>query len=89
MVTLRELLIDLPEDDAEETIYAARPWTADSEAVTLPDESDPAGLAYLLEVELAVEAIDVWQEWHGRSATPDDRCRAVIHYATHDAYLEE
>ena len=90
VITLRELLIDLPGDDVEgKTIYAARPWTADSRAVILPDESAPAGLDYLLEVDLAGEAIDVWQEWHGRPATPDDRCRAVIHCATHDAYLEE
>ena len=90
MATLEEVLDDLTVGEAEETIYAAQPWTATSEALIALDESSdvPAGLAYMLEVDLAIEAIEVWEQWRGRVASVSDRCRAVIHYATHDAYLE-
>jgi hypothetical protein len=47
----------------------------------------PAGLDYLLEVELAREVLHVWANWgHGRQPTPEEAARAVIHYAQHDAY---
>lgn len=91
MATLRDLLDGLALGEREESIYAVQPWVADSEALIAPDEAYevPATLAYMLEVDLAIEAIEVWERWHGRDASADDRCRAVIHYAAHDAYLED
>lgn len=46
------------------------------------------GMAYLLEVDLAKEAIRVWSQWrNGATPTSEDRVAAVVHYAIHDAYL--
>jgi hypothetical protein len=52
------------------------------------DRPETAGFKYLLEVYLAKEAIEVWREWRdNRVQSIEDRCAAVIHYATTDAYL--
>lgn len=91
LVILLDVVAELTAGGGEESIYAARPWTAVSLAMIAEDESQdvPVGLAYMLEVDLAIEAIDVWERWHGRPATAKDRCRAVVHYATYDSFLEE
>jgi hypothetical protein len=45
-------------------------------------------MAYLLEVDLAKEAIRVWSEWrNGAAPTSEEQVAAVVHYAAHDAYL--
>ena len=48
------------------------------------------GLSYVLEVELAKEAIRVWRE-HRAGAEPSSaqRYAAVIYYAVNDAFLED
>ena len=47
-----------------------------------------ASLSYILMVEQAKDAIEVWAEWRGgRSPTPQDKFDAVMHYVCHDAYL--
>jgi len=47
-----------------------------------------AGLTYLLEVDAAREAIEVWRAWRpGRAPTLDDKVAAVAHYAENDAWL--
>ncbi|MER7455688.1 hypothetical protein [Micromonospora sp. NPDC126480] len=88
LLELIERLAELP-DDA--TLYAARPWSPDSDAVVAiegPSGEPPTDLPYLLEVELARGAVDVWSEWReGRQPTVVEACAAVIHYATHDAYM--
>jgi hypothetical protein len=69
--------------------------TPDSEAVVAPQLEDDGvwwaerGLSYVLEVELAKEAIQVWRQWRdGAEPSAAQRCAAVIHYAVNDAYLE-
>jgi hypothetical protein len=48
----------------------------------------PKGMVYLLEVNLAKEAIEVWKDWRsGKEPTDKDKCQAVIHYAIYDSYL--
>jgi hypothetical protein len=75
------------------TIYARQPWTVSSDAQVLSGEDKPqgrttnAGLAYLLEVDLALEAVEVWIVWHdGAIPTPEEATLAVIYYGEHDAY---
>ncbi|MER5705105.1 hypothetical protein ABT023_24580 [Micromonospora sp. NPDC002296] len=88
LLQLIERLAVLPDDP---TLYAARPWSPESDAVAAiegPGGESPTEFPYLLEVELAREAVDVWSEWRkGRRPTAGDACAAVIHYATHGAYM--
>ena len=91
MTSLLMLLGRLDELSDDETILAARPWTADSPAASVLDESDEAaaaaGLEYLVEVCLAKEAVAVWSAWHGGcEPTPAEVVAVVVHYAEHDAY---
>jgi hypothetical protein len=94
MMTLGALLDRVDELGEDSTIYARRPWTCESEAFATSEndvdlvELARTGVAYLLEVSIAREVIDVWRSWRaGSSPTSLDRCMAVIHYALHDAYL--
>lgn len=51
-------------------------------------DAPPSGMRYLLEVPLAREAIKVWSDWRGgRNPSSDDKAKAVIYYAEHDAYM--
>ena len=90
---LIDVIARLDEYSDELTIYSQRKATPQSEAMVLAEPEDGStrppsagGLHYVLEVFLAKEVIDVWQEWRGRAPTPEEACRAVLHYATHDAY---
>jgi hypothetical protein len=66
------------------TIYGARPWTLDGDADGGTTES---GYHYLLEVDLALEVIEVWSDWRGGTTpTPEEAALAIIYYAKHDAY---
>lgn len=89
-------LQDIPAGDgysAGPTIYAKLPWTPSTDAVVLRGDGVPDGLTtesghhYLLEVDLAIEAIEVWSEWRaGVIPTPEEATLAVIYYGEHDAY---
>jgi hypothetical protein len=74
------------------TIHAKKSWTPDSEATVLYGERSVGavaapGLVYLLEVDLAQEAIEVWSEWRdGQTTILAEAVGAVIWYAEHDAY---
>ncbi len=85
-MTLEEVVARLDEFSGEHTIYAEAPKPGARAVVTSDDgETD---LAYLLEVALAREAIDVWRQcWPGRSPTLADEVAAVIHYAVYDTWL--
>jgi hypothetical protein len=76
-----------------ETIYAEAP-TPTARAVVAAEPHDgsvpaaAAGLDYLLEVEAAREAIDVWRFWRaGRAPSLDEKVDAVLYFAVEDAYL--
>jgi hypothetical protein len=70
-----------------------RPWLPSAEAVVLRGDAVPEGVItssghrYLLEVDLAIEAVEVWSEWRaGAIPTPEEATNAVIYYGEHDAY---
>src|SRR5688572_15407682 len=94
--TLGELLEAIHTLDSDLTLYApaSRPLSAGSPARAAAEgdgsvqmEAD-SELGYLLEVDLAREAIEVWSEWrNGRVPTPDERVAAVAFYADNDAHL--
>jgi hypothetical protein len=87
---------DIPANDGYSpgpTIYARQPWTISSDALVLSGDDCPDGVAtesghdYLLEVDLAREAVEVWSAWRGGATpTPEDAALAVIYYGEHDAY---
>jgi hypothetical protein len=92
-VTLLEIVARLDEFADDETIYAesASPTARAAVATEPGDGSVPpiaTGLTYLLEVDAAREAIDVWRAWRpGRARTLDDKVAAVTYYAENDAWL--
>lgn len=90
MTSLLDVIFALASADQEATIYAARPFSPDSVATVCVEPEDgvaPAGLSYLLEVGLACEVLDVWEQWrNGKEPTPEEAVRAVIYYGEHDAY---
>lgn len=92
-MTLRDVVARLHEFADDETIYAesASPTARAVVAAEPRDGSLPpsaAGLAYLLEVDEAREAIEVWRAWRpGSAPTLDDTVAAVTYYAVNDAWL--
>lgn len=75
------------------TIYARLPWTPQADAVVLRGDEVPDGVVtesghqYLLEVDLAIEVVEVWSAWRdGATPTPEEASLAVIHYCENDAY---
>jgi len=90
-MTLGEVVERLGEFNREHTIYAAKPWTVDSEARVQQDPHSTApidGLDYLLDVYTALDVIEVWTEHRdGAHPTIAERCAALVYYANHDAYL--
>ena len=98
-MTLFELICQLDQLDDEWVIYAVREdgkWTPGSKAVALPEPEDSnvdqvfegVPMRYVLEVSLAREVIDVFQEHHGtRTPSDEERYQAVLYYAEYDCYL--
>ena len=92
-MTLRQVIDRLEEFADDGTIYAAStsPTARAVVATELEDGSVPpvaAGLAYLLEVAAAREAIQVWADWReGKKPTLKDKLEAVTYYAQNDAWL--
>ena len=84
-MTLAEVIEQLEALDADATIYAARPWSADARAVVAVEPEDgsmpqeAAGLDYFLEVDLAHEAATV--------SSAGTRFERVVYYAENDAFL--
>jgi hypothetical protein len=80
--------------EVEPTIFAVEPWTPESAAVVLAldvvDGVAPSRpqYVYLLEIDIAVEVLEVWSAWRGGAIpSPEEAAVAVIHYAKNDAYL--
>jgi hypothetical protein len=90
MTSLLDVISALASADPEATIYAAKPFTPCSAAMVCIEPEDgggPAGLSYLLEVDLARDVLDVWTRWrNGKEPAPEDAARAIIYYAERDAY---
>jgi hypothetical protein len=90
--TLGDLLADVNSVPEELTIYVPPDEQVGLETrVTLVDEEEedpPSGARYLLEVSIVKEVLDVWSSWRdGRIPSLAEACEAVLHYASHDAYL--
>jgi hypothetical protein len=99
-MTLAELLRGLEHVDNDLTIYAsALPmWNPDSEAAALINPDDSAHpitvsgiqMEYLLEVFIAKEILEDWQDWRGgKVLSAEEMCEVVIYYATHDAFMPQ
>lgn len=84
-VELAEVVERLETLDPEATIYAERPFSADSRALVAIEPEDgstppeAAALDYFMEVDIALEAAEV-----SKTGTRLDR---VLYYAENDAYL--
>jgi hypothetical protein len=87
MPQLIDLLATLDDLDPTGVIHATKPWSTTSAAAATADDVPVDGMAYLLEVDLALEVLQVWSAWRG-GAHPSDlqKCAAIIHYAQHDSY---
>ena len=90
---LKDIIANLENYDDEQTIFVME-YHADSEACVVKEEDDKIesisynGKKYLLEVELAKDAIRVWTQWRdGRQPTLDEKLEAVLYYANNDSYL--
>jgi len=75
------------------TIYAQTPWCSTSPAVVLCEESHGGRApsmpshAYLLEVDVAAEVLEVWSSRRaGKPPSPEEATEALIHYAAHGAH---
>jgi len=85
-MTLRDVIARLDEFGADETIFAEAA-TPDARA-EVASEDARTDLSYLLEVDLARAAIEVWQAWRpGETPTLESKLEAVIYYAENDAWL--
>jgi hypothetical protein len=88
MACLTDVLGNLDRLYPEAVLHAAHPWSSTSTAAVTSDDESPEGLAYLLEIDLAQQVIDVWSTWReGRQPTNLEKCLAIIYYAEHDTYL--
>ena len=79
--------------EGESTIYAAKPWSADSEAIVsrepesggLPADAGRLGLEYFLEVFIAREFMEGWLSKLKSQPSLHDKCARIIEYADTDA----
>jgi hypothetical protein len=93
IMTLLEAILDLDRLDEASTIYAASPWSADSQVVVaqapdtgqLPPEAQRRGLQYFLEVAVARDFLDGWAAHLASQPTTRERCARLIQYALNDA----
>ena len=79
------------QDENNDVIFAKKPWTLDSEAdvrpldvdLHVPKEIVDIGLTYFLEINIAKEVLEVFEE---RVPTDEERYAVLIYYAENDAY---
>jgi len=90
---LCEVIEALARFDCGDTIYARKPWTAQSEAVVarepdaggLPAKAEQTGMAYFLEVAIAQEVIENLVALRPHPQTLSMICHRLIDYAGNDA----
>ena len=90
-MTLLEAVQSLDSLDVDNTIYAAEPWTASSNALVakepeeggLPVGVQEQGMKYFLEVFIAREVLEDWVT--DAVPTVAQRCDRLIQYAITDA----
>lgn len=89
---LIEVIKNIDSYDVDMTIYAAKPWSSDSEVVVdfepeeggLP-ESLPANVDYFLEVFIAKDFISDWISMMSSKPSLDAICDRLIEYAINDS----
>lgn len=92
-MTLLQVVLGLDSFDKEHTIYAAEPWTANSEAIVemgpesgrgVPPAAQKLGLQYFIEVDIAQEFLEGWMRTRTQP-TSIEQCDRLIQYAMNDA----
>jgi len=97
-MTLSEIISRLDELPEDATIFAVQSeghWYPHSLAFLTEEEQDEqyqvfAGvkMRYMLEIFLAREVIEAYQEhYHTLTPTDEEKLKAIIYYAEHDCYL--
>lgn len=87
MPQLIDLVASLDDHEPTGVLHAAKPWSAASSATISADDEPIDGMAYLLEVDLALQVLQVWSAWrNGVQSNEFQQCQAIIYYAQHDAY---
>ena len=92
-MTLLDAIHDLDSLDEESTIYAAEPWSADSQVLVarepdvggLPTEAARLGLTYFLEVFMITEFLEGWTSDLHAEPTAQEKVARLIRYAIDDA----
>ncbi|AZN67087.1 hypothetical protein DX910_00900 [Acinetobacter haemolyticus] len=87
---LFQVLLNINDFQADETIYVVEPWTLESETKVLkePDigliqiESNHLIFEYFLEVSIVKEILKSLEH---RNLCMRDQCQDIIEYAIHDA----
>jgi hypothetical protein len=92
VMPLAALISQIDDISADLAIYVADTGLSPATpAMVQPEPADgaaPRGMRYLLEVELARQAIVTWSGWRaGRVPGSDDKAEAVVYYAEHDAFM--
>ena len=90
---LIEAIEELDSFAEDNTIYAAEPWSAESQAVVdteppsggLPEKAQELGLKYFLEVFLAREFLEGWVANLQAEPSLREKCERLIQYAVTDA----
>jgi len=93
MMKLVEAIEGLDSFDEGDTIFAAEPWTPESEAIVvrepdsggLPTEAQRRELRYFIEVFIAREFLQGWLTSVTGSPTQEQKCARLIQYAITDA----
>jgi len=89
-MTLLEAIRDLDTFGDHDGIYAAEPWTRDSECVVVPIGGDHGaavaqGFCSFPPVHLLREFVDGWQANVDHALTAEEKCERLIHYGMFDA----
>ena len=90
---LLEVIASLSRFDSEDTIYATEPWTADSEVMVMrepdaggvPQAAAKQGMTYFIEIFIARDFLDGWQQNEKQPLSLEEQCAGLIHYAIYDA----
>ena len=90
---LREAVESLDSLDENNTIYAVKPWTGDSEVIVAPEpetgvvpaEAARLNMKYFLEVFIARDFVNDWMASLPTQPTLEEKCNRLVHYAVHDA----
>jgi len=90
---LSEVVASLGKFDREAAIYAVEPWTADSEVMVMrepdaggiPPAAAEKGMTYFIDIFIARDFLDGWQQNERRPLCVEEQCAGLIHYAVYDA----